>query len=113
MLAQHGAADLALGDVNAAGLAETARLVEADGARASLHSLDLSDIPATEAWFRAHGDVDILHNNAGVVSGLPQFPDVDAARVRWIIDVNITSLVAATQIAVQDRTSVVWERVCK
>src|SRR3546814_17857388 len=40
-------------------------------------------------------------NNAGVVSGLPQFPDVDAARVRWIIDVNITSLVAATQIAVQ------------
>src|SRR3546814_16709444 len=60
-----------------------------------------SDIPATEAWFRAHGDVDILHNNAGVVSGLPQFPDVDAARIRWIIDVNITSLVAATQIAVQ------------
>src|SRR3546814_8781881 len=43
----------------------------------------------------------ILHNNAGVVAGLPQFPDVDAARVRWIIDVNITSLVAATQIAVQ------------
>ncbi|MFC3786461.1 3-oxoacyl-[acyl-carrier protein] reductase [Sphingopyxis italica] len=101
MLAQRGAAEIALVDVNAAGLAETARLVEAEGARASVHQLDLSDIPATEAWFRAHGDVDILHNNAGVVSSLPQFPDVDAARVRWIIDVNITSLVAATQIAVQ------------
>ena len=99
--AHHGAAEIALVDVNAAGLAETARLVEAEGARASVHRLDLSDIPATEAWFRAHGDVDILHNNAGVVSGLPQFPDVDAARIRWIIDVNITSLVAATQIAVQ------------
>src|SRR3546814_12334031 len=88
--------DVCSSDLNAAGLAETARLVEADGARASLHRLDLSDIPATEAWFRAHGDVDILHNNAGVVSGLPQFPDVDAARVRWIIDVNITSPVPAT-----------------
>src|SRR3546814_5278097 len=65
--------DVCSSDLNAAGLAETARLVEADGARASLHRLDLSDIPATEAWFRAHGDVDILHNNAGVVSGLPQF----------------------------------------
>jgi 3-oxoacyl-[acyl-carrier protein] reductase len=101
MLAQRGAGQVALVDVNEAGLAETAALVEAEGARASMHRLDLSDIPATEAWFRAHGDVDILHNNAGVVSGLPQFPDVDAARLRWIIDVNVTSLVAATQIAVQ------------
>ena len=101
MLASRGAAEMALVDVNEAGLVETARLVEAAGGRARAHTLDLSDIPAVEAWFRTHGDVDILHNNAGVVSGLPQFPDVDAARIRWIIDVNITSLVAATQIAVQ------------
>lgn len=101
MLAARGAAGVALVDVNETAMAETARLVEAHGARAEVHRLDLSDIPATEAWFRAHGDVDILHNNAGVVSGLPQFPDVDAARLRWIIDVNITSLVTATQIAVQ------------
>lgn len=101
MLAARGAAAIALVDVNETGLAETARLVEAAGARASVHRLDLSDIPTTEAWFRTYGDVDILHNNAGVVSGLPQFPDVDAARIRWIIDVNVTSLVAATQIAVQ------------
>ena len=101
MLAARGAAAIALVDVNETGLAETARLVEAAGARASVHRLDLSDIPTTEAWFRTHGDVDILRNTAGVVSGLPQFPDVDAARIRWIIDVNVTSLVAATQIAVQ------------
>ncbi|OHD04545.1 SDR family NAD(P)-dependent oxidoreductase [Sphingopyxis sp. RIFCSPHIGHO2_12_FULL_65_19] len=101
MLAARGAAGVALVDVNETAMAETARLVEAHGARAETYRLDLSDIPATEAWFRAHGDVDILHNNAGVVSGLPQFPDVDAARLRWIIDVNITSLVTATQIAVQ------------
>jgi 3-oxoacyl-[acyl-carrier protein] reductase len=101
MLAERGAAEIRLVDVKADALAETARLVAAKGARVSTHVLDLSDVPAVEAWFWAHGDVDILHNNAGVVSGLPQFPDVDAVRLRWIIDVNITSLVAATQIAVQ------------
>ncbi len=101
MLAARGAAEIALVDVKEAALAETARLVEAAGVRASVHALDLSDIAATEAWFRAHGELDILHNNAGVVSGLPQFPDVDASRIRWIVDVNVTSLIAATQIAVQ------------
>lgn len=101
MLAAHGAAEIALVDVNEAGLAETARLVEGQGAHATIHRLDLSDVAATEAWFLAHGDVDILHNNAGVVSGLPAFPDVDAKRISWIVDINITSLVAATQIAVQ------------
>lgn len=101
MLAARGATDIALVDVNEAGLAETARLVAAHGATAKTHRLDLSDIPATEAWFLEHGAVDILHNNAGVVSGLPQFPDVDASRIQWIVDVNVTSLIAATQIAVQ------------
>ncbi len=101
MLAGHGAAEIALVDVNEAGLRETAQLVEAAGAKATVHRLDLSDIPATEAWFTIHGDVDILYNNAGVVSGLPQFPDVDAKRIQWIVDVNVTSMVVATQIAVQ------------
>lgn len=103
MLAVRGAADIALVDIDETGLKETAELVEAQGAgvSVSVHRIDLADIDATEAWFSTHGDVDILHNNAGVVSGLPQFPDVDAARIRWIVDVNVTSLIAATQIAVQ------------
>lgn len=101
LLAERGAAEIRLVDVDDAGLAETRRLVEVAGSRASAHRVDLSDIAATESWFLAHGDVDILHNNAGVVSGTPQFPDTDAARVRRVIDVNVTSLIAATQIAVQ------------
>src|SRR3546814_11485760 len=48
MLAARGAAEVALVDVNEAGLVETARLVEAAGARASVHRLDLSDVAATE-----------------------------------------------------------------
>jgi NAD(P)-dependent dehydrogenase (short-subunit alcohol dehydrogenase family) len=101
LLAARAAAEIRLVDVDDAGLAETQRLVEATGTRASVHHLDLSDIATTEAWFAMQGDVDILHNNAGVVSGTPQFPDADAARIRRVIDVNVTSLIAATQIAVQ------------
>jgi Short-chain alcohol dehydrogenase of unknown specificity len=101
MLAARGASEIALVDIKESALADTARLVEAAGSRATVNVLDLADIRATEAWFAAHGEVDILHNNAGVVSGLPQFPDVDAARIRAIIDVNLTALIAATQVAVQ------------
>ncbi len=101
LLAQHGVAHVALADVNVAGLEETARQVSALGAQAGVHRLDLADMAAVEAWFRNHGDVDILHNNAGVVSGEPQFPEVDVDRLRWIVDVNLTSLITATQIVSQ------------
>ena len=101
MLAERGAADIALVDVDAAGIEESARLVAARGGRASVHRLDLADIAATETWFAAHGDGDILHNNAGVVSGANQFPEMPVDRIGWVVDVNLTSLVVATQIAAQ------------
>ena len=101
MLSGRGAAEIALVDVNEIGLTATAQLIEAQGTKATVHKLDLSDIAATETWFSRYGDVDILYNNAGVVSGLPQFPDVNANRIQWIVDVNVTSMVVATQIAVQ------------
>lgn len=101
MLAERGAADIALVDIDVAGLEESARLIAARGGRASVHRLDLADIAETEAWFMAHGDVDILHNNAGVVSGANQFPEMAADRIGWVVDINLTSLVVATQVAAQ------------
>lgn len=100
-LAAHGAASINLVDIDAAGLAETARLAAAHGAQITWHVLDLADLAATEAWFTEHGSVDILHNNAGVVSGAPAFPEAEITRLRWIIDINLTSLVTATQITAQ------------
>jgi 3-oxoacyl-[acyl-carrier protein] reductase len=67
-LAQHGATDLRLVDIDPAGLAETARLLASFPARTSQHQLDLADRDATAAWFHRHAAVDILHNNAGVVA---------------------------------------------
>lgn len=101
MLAERGADGIVLVDIDAAGLEESARLVTALGARASVHRLDLADIAAVETWFAVHGDVDILHNNAGVVSGANQFPEMAIDRIGWVVDINLTSLVVATQVAAQ------------
>jgi 3-oxoacyl-[acyl-carrier protein] reductase len=101
LLAAQGASQLLLVDIDMPGLEETAARVQSHGARAAAYCLDLADVAASEAWFRRHGAVDILHNNAGVVSGAPQFPDADVGRLRWIIDVNLTSLVIATQTVAQ------------
>lgn len=103
-LAQRGAARLILVDVNGHGLAETAAGVAALGAKVDTRQLDLSDIAATKEWFEdlaACGMPDILHNNAGVVSGAEQFPEMPAERLRAVIDVNLTALIIATQVAAQ------------
>ena len=67
-LAQDGA-DVAVLDVNAEGLAETAKLVEQTGRRCVPVTVDLLDRDAIEAAFgrvRSElGSVGILHNNAG------------------------------------------------
>lgn len=98
-LAERGAARIRLIDVNLAGLTETARLCEGDRVDVEVHRLDLSDLDAVDQWFTAHAaDCDILYNNAGIVSGKRQFPDIDIATLRRISDVNLNAVVLATQI---------------
>jgi len=95
-----------IADVDEAGMAETVRMIDDLGlqTRARAWTVDLADLDAVQAWFQALADVggyDVLHNNAGVVLGARQFPEAEVDRLRWIIDVNLTSLVVATQIAAQ------------
>lgn len=103
-LAREGAAAITLIDLDEHGLAETAARAADLGARIESRRLDLADIAATAAWFGAlegRGVPDILHNNAGVVSGARQFPEMPVERLQWIVDVNFTSLVVATQVTAQ------------
>lgn len=93
-----------IADVDEPGMAETVRLIDELGlqTRARTWIVDLADLKAVQAWMDAlaeEGGYDVLYNNAGVVLGSPQFPDAPVERLQWIIDVNLTSVVAATQIA--------------
>jgi NAD(P)-dependent dehydrogenase (short-subunit alcohol dehydrogenase family) len=91
-------------DIDDAAAGETVRLVEAGGGRAaSIHTdvtrrEDLKGMVAfTEGTF---GRLDVFHNNAGINTGWPRFPEV--ARERWLktIEINLTAVVGGIQAVV-------------
>jgi NAD(P)-dependent dehydrogenase (short-subunit alcohol dehydrogenase family) len=97
-LAQRGC-NVAIADLNEAGLAETARLIKG-GVRVSQHRLDVSDrdailaMPAAIA--DAHGSLDVLVNNAGVALG-GTFEDVSEADFEWLFEINFWGVVRMTR----------------
>ena len=110
-LARRGC-NLALADVNDAGLAETARLAASaqtdstnqaaprSALRISQHHLDVADRRAvTEfpaAVLSAHPGVDILVNNAGVAVG-GTFEAVSEEDFEWLFEINFWGVVRMTR----------------
>lgn len=93
-LAQRGC-NLALADVNEAGLEETARLI-GNRVRVTRHRLDVADASAVAAFpadvLAAHGAVDVLVNNAGVALG-GTFEQVSAEEFDWLMSINFSGVV--------------------
>jgi NAD(P)-dependent dehydrogenase (short-subunit alcohol dehydrogenase family) len=95
LLARRGC-DLALVDVNEAGLAESAACVLAAGRRASLHVADVSDrarmagLPAEV--LAEHGHAHVLVNNAGVTVSRP-FEAHSLEDLDWIVGINFWGVV--------------------
>jgi 3-oxoacyl-[acyl-carrier protein] reductase len=104
-LAQAGAQAVVVADVDVAGGEETARLVEKEGAEAAFVATDVADpaqvaalIAETEQRF---GGLDILHNNAGLVSGNPPWPETPVERVQTVIGVNVGGVFYGTRLGVE------------
>src|SRR5687768_13656653 len=89
-LAKRGA-HLALADIDAAGLQETAALLAGPGVPVSRHVFDVRDREAIlalpEAVFSRHGHIDLLINNAGVGAG-GSFLQIREADFDWLMDIN-------------------------
>ncbi len=83
-------------DVRAEALQETASLA-AVGDRMSLHVVDITDRAAVgsvpEAVVDAHGRVDGLVNNAGIIQPFVPVADLDYAVFRRVLDVNLMGTV--------------------
>jgi NAD(P)-dependent dehydrogenase (short-subunit alcohol dehydrogenase family) len=98
-LARRGC-HLALADIGDAGLAETAKLLDAPGIRVSCHRLDVADRAAAAALPQAvlahHGRVDLLFNNAGVALG-GTFEQVSEADFDWLFEINFGAVVRLTR----------------
>ncbi len=73
---------------------EVVRSIEADGGTAASAIADVSDGGQVAAMFDAFaehfGDIDVLVNNAGLVSPMLHFFEADEAWWRRIVDVNLT-----------------------
>jgi short-subunit dehydrogenase len=91
---------LALADVNAQGLEETARLVQSNKLRVSTHVIDLVDkaaIAALPAAIEArHGGAHLLINNAGVAIG-GSFDQVAESDFDWLMEINFFAVVRMTR----------------
>ncbi len=85
---------VAANDVDADAAAAVAHAIEAEGGTAVAVAADVSDGGAVGAMFDsvldAYGTVDVLVNNAGLVSPMLHFLEADEAWWRRIIDVNLT-----------------------
>ena len=79
-------------DVLPAALQETAALAHA-GDRLSLHTVDITDSAAVAALVDvvrgAHGDVDAVINNAGIIQPFVPVNDLDLQHIRRVLDVNL------------------------
>jgi len=94
-LAQEGCM-LALGDVDGAGLAESAAAIRQIGVRVSTHQVDVSDAAAMEefrdAVLREHGRVALLVNNAGVAM-IGSVAELSLDDFAWLMGINFWGMV--------------------
>ena len=92
--------NLALADVNAAGLKDVAERARSRGVHVSEHRLDVADADAVAAFPDAvlaeHGRVSVLVNNAGVAVG-GRFEQVSPEDFEWLFSINFWGVVRMTR----------------
>jgi short-subunit dehydrogenase len=91
---------LALSDVNAKGLAETAQLATKLGVKVTTAQVNVADRDQMYAWaaqvVRDHGKVNLIFNNAGVALGAT-VETVKPEDFEWIMGINFWGVVWGTQ----------------
>lgn len=99
--AKEGIAGIAISDVNADGLRETADLVDEVGVPVSVHAFDVSDRGAVGQFanevIARHGRVTHLVNNAGV-GLIGTFQQVTIEDFEWLFGINFWGVVNCTKV---------------
>ncbi len=105
MLAANGAAKVVLADVNEANLNQVAEAVRATGAEAIIKVCDVSKPENVIRLFdeaeAETGGLDIVHNNAGIMTGEPDFPDTVMEKMIAVININLIAMMVGTRKAIE------------
>jgi len=91
-------------DVDEAGGDETVGMVHDEGGAATFVRTDVTEPRSLEVLFETteaqYGGVDALHNNAGLVSGAPEWPDITPETLLRVMNVNLGGVVLGTRLAI-------------
>jgi NAD(P)-dependent dehydrogenase (short-subunit alcohol dehydrogenase family) len=103
MLAEEGLRGLVILDTDPVGLEKTADLVS--GAEILIIQCDVTnDVSLADAYQQMtdhFSALDIVFNNAGIVSGPPPFPDTALARMKRVVDIDLTSVIQSSALAIR------------
>lgn len=92
--------DLALSDINAAGLEESARLARDLGVQVTTAVVDVANREAVEAWAdqtaKDHGKVNMIFNNAGVALG-SSVEGTSYENFEWLLNINLWGVIYGTK----------------
>jgi short-subunit dehydrogenase len=88
-------------DLNENTLRETVELVGQNRDKISVHVVNVSDRKAVEALpdqvIEAHGAVDGLINNAGIIQPFVRFNDLQYDAIEWVLNVNLYGIIHMTK----------------
>jgi 3-oxoacyl-[acyl-carrier protein] reductase len=94
-----------VGDLDDVGGTETARLIDEHGGVATFVQADVASPHGIRTLFdaahRLFGGVDIVHNNAGLVSGEPLWPGIGLDRIKLMVDVNLAAVCMGTAAGIE------------
>jgi len=95
---------IVVADIDEIGGNETVGLVHDAGGTATFVRTDVTEPRSLEALFVAaeaeYGGVDVVHNNAGLVSGGKAWPDITPETLLRVMNVNLGGVVVGTQVAI-------------
>jgi NAD(P)-dependent dehydrogenase (short-subunit alcohol dehydrogenase family) len=99
-----GGASVLVADIAQSDGQETVQLIEKEGGTAAFTRVDVTE-PSDLARMldeaeQTFGGVDVLHNNAGIVCGVPLWPDTDPTVLMRQVTINLAAVVVGTRVAV-------------
>lgn len=104
-LAAEGAS-VAVADIDRAGGEQTVRAIADEGGEACFFHGDVSTPSGIQSLFAAveaaYGGIDIVHNNAGIMTGdTPGWPEVGLDKIHLVVSVNAAGVMMGTGAAVR------------